>query len=454
MVETFDAHGVSFVSVTQQFNTTSSMGRLTLNVLLSFAQFEREVTGERIRDKIAASKRKGMWMGGTAPIGYIAKDRTLAIDDEQAERVRAVYRLYLELNCVRLLKEELARRKWVTPPRKTHRPEGGGNRPFSRGHLYRILANPVYAGKIAHRSHVFAGKHPAIVDPGLWHAVQERLTINQQGRRKRANAKNPSPLAGLLFDDAGMRLTPTHAQKKARRYRYYVSAQAVDGSGPSEYRLRLPAQELEDLVASAVISWLRNESQILGLLADRSAGAVRECLRQARALADRLETAPAEHLRGFIDRVVVRTDTITIAVRLESIGLPNDVNYPNDGLAMIEVPARRQRCGMAVRLIVRGPDGDTRRSPDAKLVALLAKAQDWLGRLTSGRGASIGAIAEEAGVGPWYVTRVMYVGLLAPDIVQRIVRGEHPPAITADSLIRMTPLPCDWTAQRALLGLG
>jgi hypothetical protein len=258
----------------------------------------------------------------------------------------------------------------------------------------------------------------------------------------------------LLFDGDGTRLTATHAQKKARRYRYYISSPAVDGSAQSGNRLRLPAQELEDLVVSAVSRWLRDESQIVGHLPDLDARAVRSRLRQARELADQLETAPAEHLRRCIDRVVVLTDKITIGLRLDGIGKPGDVDDPTQAVAMLEVPARLQRCGTAVRLIVHGPRGDTRRSPDAKLVALLAKAQEWLGRLTSGRSTSIGAIAEEAGVGPWYVTRVMHLGLLAPDIVQRIVRGEHPPALTSDSLIRMTPLPCDWTEQRSLLGFG
>ncbi len=357
MVELFDAHGVSFVSVTQQFNTTNSMGRLTLNVLLSFAQFEREVTGERIRDKIAASKRKGMWMGGITPIGYIAKDRTLSIDDDQAQRVRAIYRLYLELDCVRLLKEELARRNWVTPPQETRRLNGGGNRPFSRGHLYRILTNPGYVGKIAHKGQAFPGNHPAIVDPELWQAVQDRLTTNRQGQRKRANTKHPSLLAGLLFDGEGTRLTATHTQKNAQRYRYYVSRSAVDGSMPSGNRLRLPAQELEDRVVAAVIGWLRDESQTLEHLTDLDARTVRQRLRQGRELADQLEAAPAEPIRRCIDRIVVLNDQITIAVRLDAIGRPSDANDPTPAVAMIAVPTTVQRCGMAVRLIVHAPSG-------------------------------------------------------------------------------------------------
>jgi hypothetical protein len=232
-----------------------------------------------------------------------------------------------------------------------------------------------------------------------------------------------------------------------------VSRAVAEGSQRSRHALRFPAQVLEALVVSSVIGWLRDASQIVGHLADGDARPLRRRLRQARELADQLETAPAESVRRCIDRIVVRNDRITIALRLDAIGLPSDSNV-EAAVAMIEVPARLQRSGMAVRLIVHGPRGETRRSPDAKLVGLLAKAQDWLGRLTSGRSTSIAAIAAEAGVGAWYVTRVMYLALLAPDIVQRIVRGEHPPAITSDRLIRMTPLPCDWTAQRSLLGFS
>ena len=181
MVELFDAHGVSFVSVTQQFNTTSSMGRLTLNVLLSFAQFEREVTGERIRDKIAASKRKGMWMGGIPPVGYTPHERTLVIDEPQAARVREIFRLYLELNCVRLLGKQLKERNWLTPPRNIKRQGAGGNRPYSRGHLYRLLRNPIYIGRVPHRGESYEGNHPAIIDQVTWDTVQQRLEDNRQG---------------------------------------------------------------------------------------------------------------------------------------------------------------------------------------------------------------------------------------------------------------------------------
>jgi site-specific DNA recombinase len=281
------------VSVTQQFNTTSSMGRLTLNVLLSFAQFEREVTGERIRDKIAASKRKVMWMGGVAPIGYVPNDRTLAVDEPQAERVREIYQRYLALNCVRRLKADLDRVGWLTPTRNSRRVGAGGGRPFSRGHLYRILSNPVYAGQIAHKSEVFAGNHPPIVGRELWQAVQDRLGSNRQGHRVRANAAEPSLLAGLVFDHQGHRLTPTHAKKGARRYRYYVGQPLIEaGREAAPATPRIPAQELEDAVRHALVAFLSDESRLLTCMGSVEVNTARGSLHHARALAAELTRRP------------------------------------------------------------------------------------------------------------------------------------------------------------------
>jgi site-specific DNA recombinase len=207
IVEIFDAQKVSFVSVTQQFNTTSSMGRLTLNVLLSFAQFEREVTAERIRDKIAASKKKGMWMGGTVPLGYDSKERTLIINQPEAKTVRMLFHLYLELGTVREVTEEANRRGLQTKLRKDLSSRMQGGVPFYRGHIYRILTNPIYIGQ------------------ATWDAVQQMMDSNRVKRRNGTNAKNPSPLAGKIFDDKGTPFTPTHAIKKGRRYRFMSNGQ-------------------------------------------------------------------------------------------------------------------------------------------------------------------------------------------------------------------------------------
>ena len=449
MVELFDAQGVSFVSVTQQFNTTSSMGRLTLNVLLSFAQFEREVTGERIRDKIAASKRKGMWMGGVAPIGYVPNERTLAIDEAQAPRVREIYRLYRELRCVRSLQVELVQRGWVTPERITRRADAGGGRPFSRGHLYRILGNPIYIGQIVHKDEVYAGNHPAVIEPALWQEVQARLAANRQGHRVRANAASPSPLAGLVFDDRGARLTPSHAQKGSRRYRYYVGPGQPDAVKPA---LRISAQELEDAVARALIGLLKDESRLLSSMGAVNAQTAQGRLRQAKDLADGWSDSARRELGRWVRRVAVVSSGIEIVVNLAAVWGSDEDTEAEDATAVIAVSMQLKRCGMAVRLIVRESGALVPRKIDGTLVTLLARAHEWAGDLTSGRHPSIVSIARAEGVGSSYVNRVVHLAFLAPDIVQRIARGEHSPQLNAQRLIKAVPLPMDWAEQRALLG--
>ena len=219
IVEVFDKNGVSFVSVTQQFNTTSSMGRLTLNILLSFAQFEREVTGERIRDKIAASKKKGMWMGGQPPLGYDVKDRKLVVNTEEAETVRHIFRRYRELKSVRLLKADLDAQGIVSKARKAADGSAYGGKPLARGALYLMLQNRIYRGETVHKDKSYPGEHDAIVDERLWNEVQAILRTNRIERADGRTDNRPSMLAGLLFDAQGERMSPSHANKRGTRYR-------------------------------------------------------------------------------------------------------------------------------------------------------------------------------------------------------------------------------------------
>ena len=264
LVDVFDRRGVSFVSITQQFNTTTSMGRLTLNVLLSFAQFEREVTGERIRDKIAASKKKGMWMGGMPPLGYDVKNRKLVVNDAEARIVVEIYRRYLALKSVHALRDELA--DAGIKSKRRMRPDGAeyGGQTFSRGALYLILQNQLYRGEISHKGNTYPGEHPAIVDKSLWDDVQAVLAANRVERTTGARASHPSLLTGMVFDETGERLTPTHAVKKGTRYRYYVSTSLVTGAGknPSSGR-RIPAGNLEGLVISRLRTFLADPGAIL-----------------------------------------------------------------------------------------------------------------------------------------------------------------------------------------------
>ena len=233
IIENLDAHDVSFVSVTQQFNTASSMGRLTLNVLLSFAQFEREVTAERIRDKIAASKKKGMWMGGLSPLGYDAVDKKLRVNQREAKTVRALFDLYIELGSVRKLKQEADRQGLVTKKRKSGNHCSGGLT-FSRGHLYQLLHNSVYVGQTAHKGKTYPGQHDAIIEKSTWDAAQTLLDDQAPARTSSTNTKQKSLLTGLAFDERGDRLSPTYARKAGRRYRYYISNRLMQGADKTD----------------------------------------------------------------------------------------------------------------------------------------------------------------------------------------------------------------------------
>lgn len=252
LVELFDAHGVSFVSVTQQFNTTTSMGRLTLNVLLSFAQFEREVTSERIRDKIAASKRKGLWVGGMVPLGYKVKKRKVVIVKVEAEWVRKIYRRYLELGSLNLLMEDLRNRKILTKVRQLSSGRYTGGVPFTRGSLGHLLRNRFYIGEVAFKGEVLPGQQPAILDRKLFEAVQRKLD-QQRTNHSTKRATSQSLLIGRIFDDRGHRMTPTYTSKRGKRYRYYLSSALIQGQAARAGSIRrIPAPEIETLVVDAV----------------------------------------------------------------------------------------------------------------------------------------------------------------------------------------------------------
>src|SRR6202162_2178223 len=254
IIEVFDSHGVSFVSVTQAFNTTTSMGRLTLNVLLSFAQFEREVTGERIRDKISASKKKGMWMGGVVPLGYRVEERALHVVEDHAEIVRSLFRRYLEAGSVVRLKQQLDAEDFRIPIRIDGGGRSTGGGLFSRGHIYKLLSNAIYVGRIAHKGQSYEGHHPPIVTLDLWDGVQQSLRDHLgAATTKRTRQSSDALLAGKLYDDGGNRMSPTWARKESKRWRYYVSQTALQGDeSKAASILRVPPADVETLVAEAL----------------------------------------------------------------------------------------------------------------------------------------------------------------------------------------------------------
>ncbi|WP_119461065.1 recombinase family protein [Rhodospirillaceae bacterium SYSU D60014] len=466
LAELFDQHGVSFVAVTQQFNTTTSMGRLMLNVLLSFAQFEREVTGERIRDKIAASKKKGLWMGGFVPLGYDAKDRSLVINEPEATTVRALFRLYQETGSVRAVKAEAERLGLRTKRRGDAHGRISGGTAFSRGHLYRILANPIYVGQIAHKKQTYAGAHAAIIDPETWQAVQQRLAANLTGHRTRANADAPSLLVGRLIDAAGNRFTPSHALKAGRRYRYYVERALITGERPPRARLRrIPADAIEGVVRAGVADLLNTPSRLLAALGGNpSAAAADDTIRRARRWRkDLLDATPAtwiDHLGPVLHQVVVEEGTVRLRIEQRSLrrnlGLPADDAAPSHTSEPYDlvIPVRLRTRGVQLKLVVGTGDERRQRAPDPALIKAIARAQDWWHRLHSGEAGSLRDLATAEGIARSYIRRVLRVAFLAPDIVEAILDGRQPVELTAERLLRLADLPLDWREQRRRLGFA
>ena len=337
IVEVFDAANVSFVSVTQSFNTTTSMGRLTLNMLLSFAQFEREVTGERIRDKIAASKAKGMWMGGRPPLGYEVRDRKLEIVPDEAETVRHIFTRYAALGSVLDLRDELTAAGITSKRHVSVNGNVTGGGPLERGALHHLLQNRLYRGEIDHKGTIHPGQHEAIVDEALWNEVQAALSEKRVERAVRSDAASPSLLAGLLRDEDGIRLTPTHANKKGRRYRYYVSHDLIAGrkeqsnAGGSEAprrrgsARRIPANDLEAIVEGRITQFLGDATAIDGIVAAQA-----KDIEERRHLVDRAgelaatwprlpPTGRGVMLQRLVRRIVVTATTVEISLRAEAI---------------------------------------------------------------------------------------------------------------------------------------
>src|SRR4051794_30811229 len=318
IVDAFDARGVAFVSVTQQFNTTTSMGRLTLNMLLSFAQFEREVTGERIRDKITASKQRGMWMGGLPPLGYDIADRKLVINAGEADTVRHIFRRYAALKSVSQLKGELDASGVVSKARTGRLGQRSGGLPIARGALYAMLHNRLYRGEIVHKGAAYPGQHAAIIDQALWGEVQQALVTNRVDRASDATTATPSQLTGLVFDGAGERMSPSHANKRGTRYRYYVSQSLIKGSRSAApgAACRVPAADLESIVEERLRALLRDRPAIYAAISEAAPSVPErtQLLEAAGQLASRWPTLSISErratLRLLIARLTVKSDSV------------------------------------------------------------------------------------------------------------------------------------------------
>src|SRR3954452_907593 len=460
LVELFDAEGVSFVSVTQQFNTTSSMGRLTLNVLLSFAQFEREVIGERIRDKIAASKKKGRWMGGNVPLGYDASERTLVINPAEAETVRRIFTLYRELGCVRRVKEEGDRLGLHTKCSTTANGTERGGKPFSRGHLYTLLSNPIYTGQIAHKGALHPGQQPALIDDASWSIVRDQLATNTRDHRHRAKAAEPSLLAGLLVDARGERLTASHAIKKGRRYRYYVSAVLITDAGTDRARgWRLAAREIEEAVIRILADALTSPAKLVerfgaaGMPSDH----IPELLNRAARLAAALGSSDqrAKLVRELVEKIIVDEKTIIIKLQRGAL-LGGDVPAsPSadgcDNAIELTAAVAFTRRGAETKLVLPGLAQQKHNSRcDPALIKAIVRGRAWFEELATGRARSLQQLAKRDGISRRYIRRLVGLAFLSPQLVEAILQGRQSMEHTATRLTELD-LPLDWTEQHKLL---
>ena len=466
IVEILDARGASFVSVTQQFNTTTSMGRLTLNVLLSFAQFEREVIGERIRDKIAASKRKGMWMGGVPPLGYGVQDHKLVMIDSEADTVRLIFRRYAELGSVRLLKAELEARGIKSKSWTSASGRLVGGKPFSRGALYLMLQNRTYLGDIVHKGQFHPGEHTPIIDQPLWDAVQAQLDSNAAERNSGTRNHQPSLLAGMLFDGDGNRMTPSHALKMGTRYRYYVSGSLITKDRTqTSAGLRIPAAEIEQLVSSRLHRWLLDPGSIYKSTSARlpDSSTQQRLVARAADIGKSWPELPVARKRAVLTALIVRievsVDQIDIHLRPLRLGALLDLpatpsqGVNDDEIELLSVPVRLRRSGREIRMVINRTDSFAAK-PDARLVRLLLRARRFNTTLAQGEGVPFAALAEREGVSRSYFTRLVRLSYLAPDITQAILDGRQPPDLTAEKLLEHSRLPLAWHDQRTMLGFA
>ena len=442
IVEIFDKRNVSFVSVTQQFNTTTSMGRLTLNILLSFAQFEREVTGERIRDKIAASKKKGMWMGGLPSLGYDVKDRRLVINEAEAKTVRHIFQRYTELKSVRLLKADLDARGIVSKPRNASDGTRYGEKPLARGALYLMLQNRIYRGEIVHKDKSYPGEHEAIINEALWSEVQAILTENRTDRMLGTAEKQVSLLSGILFDARGERMTPTHATKNNTRYRYYVSRSLLAGKVKHSGQ-RIPAASLEALVIGRIHNWLGDRTAMLDIIQSHTSDAAiqKRLMNGLEKCVATWSELKADDIRKFMLSIAARIQAHVdrIDVTLNPINLPRwfgrmdcdaqpSATSQNDidaGFVTLTVPVRLKRVGNEMKMII--SDGSLPATPDPSLVRALVRAYVIRERIFTDKSLTLEEVAKLENIVPSYATRLFRLTLLAPDIVSAVLSGKHPP---------------------------
>jgi hypothetical protein len=441
------------------------MGRLTLNVLLSFAQFEREVTGERIRDKVAASKKKGMWMGGPVPIGYDVVGKRLVVNPKEAKIVQEIFEQYLRLGSVAELKKYLDHKRIRTKLRTSGDGHVFGGQPYSRGALYKLLNNRLYLGQIAHRGQIHVGQHPGLISHEIWTKASELLTANNQGQRRPGRISAPSVLAGLVFDAQGNRYTPTHAIKGERRYRYYTS-QAVIQNRKKPSRLdRIPAKELEDVVSTRIQELLNSPDQLIEAWEEGGSdpASLPESADAARSLATDWSTLTsterADILKRALQRVVIYAAEVQIRVDVAGLSAcllerdsgpqvkPDNRKNTAQHITICAV-LRHARHRGTLRLALPGTPLPFERS-NSSLLRAVVQAQQWKQRVLNGEIYSKEQLASAARLNASYVSRILRTAALGPECINAIV--QHRAVLRRPLARALKWIPLDWTLQRSFL---
>lgn len=446
IVELFDSHNASFVSITQNFNTTTSMGRLTLNILLSFAQFEREVTGERIRDKIAASKKKGMWMGGRVPIGYKKENKKLIISENDAKTVQQIFKKYLELKSVPKLKEYLAE----------HNITSNKNNYFEKGQLYHILQNKVYIGRITHKGKVYNGEHQAIIEEDVFKDVQKLLSDNISDNNSQKSATN-SLLAGILYDDNGNRMSPSHSNTRKKKYRYYVSLAITKFKKSQAGTIsKLPANEIEKFVVSEIENYFSDTKILQNYICDLK-------IQEQNIILNKLKNAEIftpQVIKNIVEKVTVSKDWIEIILKQNKI---QEFLY---NLCSIQNNKKSEEIFITLKKDIRIStgsskgcnvlilkNGETQESNINKnLVKAIVRSYYWHELLLSGKVKNTKDIQKlEKLKDNSYIKQVLNLRFLSPKIVENIIQGTQPKDLTVSKLFNIKTY--NWQEQEKLVNL-
>jgi DNA invertase Pin-like site-specific DNA recombinase len=454
IIEQFDEKGVNFVSVTQQFNTTTSMGRLTLNVLLSFAQFEREVTGERIRDKIAASKAKGMWMGGRVPLGYNLRERRLQINELEAERVREIFRLYLQVRTVPALMNKLRQVGIRTKIRIENGRKSGGQF-YARGSLYKLLRSRLYIGEIEHKDSIHQGQHEAILDRELWDKVQKLLGENRQATLDNPRSTSASMLTGLLFSESGDLYIPTSAHKGGRRYRYYTAQALIkNGKEAGSVTGRLPAPAIETAIAERITKFLASSGDLLEAMKSLESVDLKyeKLLKNAKhnsvAWSAMQDAGRADLIRVLVQRIVIHEESIELEIdvsALQQVLEGRACTRPNGRSVTfsLHAPFRHVPQGKMLKVVIGNQRTDS--SPNNEAVEkAVARAHAWYKMIVSGKFASLADLARKEGLTPRYVKKIFPLAQLSPQSVEFLLRESR----TLSSVLAR--IPASWAEQKRL----